>query len=484
MKFGKVLAVALGVLVVSTPAVSTAQSISDVVPGQGSRPYQQEWPKAPKFDGCADLIVKSVPGTWETEEKMEPYTDAGMMGDLNKQIRAIGEKSGVSVDTSIVPYPAKFGGAAQIATGDTMEYPVSESTGVDNTVKALAVAQEKCPDSSFAVAGFSQGADVAGDVMEMIASGDAKGVDLGKMVGALIYADPKRSPSTANPESKDDPGKIIQPKGTEKLVSDKPIPGEGLLGVGRDFGSVDDGIFTFCLEGDAVCAMPKSGDGISDFLKSMGGDSRGKSTADSGVAGTEADSGESGFRIAPGLTLGLPKSGGSNPLVDLLSSLTPEDVQAVMSFLPTHTGDTGHSGYGVNKAIDGKTPLTWGAETIVQRAKDGDFLSGSKPKSSDSKESESDVKSTDKEEDSTSKSTSSKADKVRKEAEDRVDGGSTGKSTSESTEDDRSTDRSTTVDSGGDSGDTSTDDREPEEDAGPSTDADGSTLSGVPSLKK
>lgn len=302
-------------------------------------------------DSCSDVIIRSVPGTWETDESMSPTEDAGMMGGFNKQARD--NADGVTVDAQIIPYPAQFGGVAGIATQDKIPYPESRDIGVDNTVRQLVEDATNCPDSKIVLAGFSQGADVAGDAMEVIAQGKVDGITQDDVDQVFLYADPKRS---AN----------------EELVSKVDVGGQGIMGTARDFNGYDD-VFTFCLKGDAVCAVPEDSTEVTGVLSAMGGDDE---TKDSPLADAVASLGVMNLDKGVGGDHGALQSFFStmsdpNAIKTALESLsqvklTPEQIDALVSLAGSHGGPEGHTAYATQKtAPDGTAPIEWGAKQAV-----------------------------------------------------------------------------------------------------------------------
>lgn len=91
-----------------------------------------------------------------------------------------------------------------------------------------------CPLTVFALAGYSQGADVAGDLGSLIARGQTA-IPAHLLVGVGLVADPKRNPS-------------VEPLVGPPVVPDAPGV-EGARAGG--FGTVP--VVTFCANGDMVC---------------------------------------------------------------------------------------------------------------------------------------------------------------------------------------------------------------------------------------
>lgn len=170
--------------------------------------------------GCPDLYVVAIPGTWETSredprEGMLARVTTGLPGDVR---------------TEYVNYPA----TAMPWEGDI--YGRSKQEAVDTARKMMAGMAQRCGATRFALLGYSQGADAAGDLAAEIGGGH--GVVPPERVDAVgLVADPRRSP-------------------TDLLVG-PPVPGAGVEGprIGG-FGRLASRVRTFCAAGDLYCSTP------------------------------------------------------------------------------------------------------------------------------------------------------------------------------------------------------------------------------------
>ena len=183
----------------------------------------------PKPPGCPDVQAVFVPGTGETHVGADPAVPVGLLNSVADSIRA-------SVDANragfyFVRYVADL--------PNPIAYQASEQAGVKATTDAIATTAAKCPAARFTLAGYSQGAAVAGDVATQIGQG-AGPVSADKLLGVGLIADPNRDPKT------------------EKLIG-PPVDGSGLVGPRpKNFGAVGDRVVTFCATGDLICATPDS----------------------------------------------------------------------------------------------------------------------------------------------------------------------------------------------------------------------------------
>lgn len=177
--------------------------------------------------GCPDVQAVFVPGTNETSVGANPAISVGLLKPVADAVASKFTPDKASI--FFVAYPAQF--------TDLANYQKSEAAGVKATTDTIAATVARCPDASFTLAGFSQGAAVAGDVATQIGQG-AGPVPAKKLLGVGLVSDPNRNPST------------------EKLIG-PAVDGGGLAGARpQDFGAVADRVVTFCAPGDLICATP------------------------------------------------------------------------------------------------------------------------------------------------------------------------------------------------------------------------------------
>jgi len=179
---------------------------------------------------CPSLYVVAIPGTWETSDK-DP--GRGMLGGVTNNLPG-------NIRTDFVPYAA----TAFPWEGDV--YGRSKQEAVDHARGMIGAMARQCGATRFALLGYSQGADAAGDVASSIGTGlGVVPADRVALVG--LIADPRRSPSD----------QLIGP----------PVSGAGASGprVGG-FGWLTPRTYTFCATGDLYCAMPNG-----DFAGRIGG---------------------------------------------------------------------------------------------------------------------------------------------------------------------------------------------------------------------
>lgn len=270
--------------------------------------------------GCVEAIGYFAHGTWETQETMSPQARPGLLGPLMEQLDDSGK-----VETFTVPYPASFGGSVGIFTGDQgrEDYATSKGIGVANTIAMMEEKAAQCPEAQHFVVGFSQGADVAGEVSEAISAGDVQGVGEDNWLGSYLFSDPKRNPAGAGGDS-------------EVTVSDSPITGGGILGSTRDLNGLGERVHSFCVNGDAVCAAPESAARNAAPLASV-------------IGAGGADGG----------SMTLPEG-----IMGILSQ--PDSITRLADLARTHGTEEGHIGYGTVTNVEGMTALDWTRENILR----------------------------------------------------------------------------------------------------------------------
>lgn len=141
-------------------------------------------------------------------------------------------------------------------------YEDAVTTGVANTQQVMREIAQACPDTRFAIVGYSEGADVVRRVaMEVGHQEQQDGgyaiVDPAKVTGVVILADSGRSagdgpfPGAQNPNGNPDNFDQLHQNGG------KPVPGQGAVaGTSGDFGALNGKIASFCSDGDLTCAAP------------------------------------------------------------------------------------------------------------------------------------------------------------------------------------------------------------------------------------
>lgn len=244
-------ALAVGAAVLTTNTISTSDSDVELA----------------STSTCYDMVTVSVGGRNDTptdQTKMLTLPDgtrlpAALADDFDSPWvdriidtpgGAVGQGSYAAV---YVEYPA-----------DMASYENAVTTGVTNTNTVINAISTACPDTRFAIVGYSEGADVtrraAMEIGNQTAGADGKYaiVDPNSVVGVVILADAGRgagdnpfpgSASGTNPDGFD-------PKYQNSTSG--PAGAGALPGTAGGFGRLDGRVASFCSEGDLTCAMPEN----------------------------------------------------------------------------------------------------------------------------------------------------------------------------------------------------------------------------------
>lgn len=217
---------------------------------------------------CHDMVTISVAGRGDTPR--EGTTKLLVDANGNPLPAALsGDHSSEWVDP-VVNAPAD-----DVAPGSYaavyIAYPANMATyedavtaGVANTQQVMHEITQACPDTRFAIVGYSEGADVVRRVAMDIGHQEQQDggytiVDPDKVTGVVILADSGRAagdgpfPGAENPHG--------NPDGFDQVYQNgkNPVPGQGALpDTGGDFGALNGKIASFCSEGDLTCAAPEN----------------------------------------------------------------------------------------------------------------------------------------------------------------------------------------------------------------------------------
>ncbi|GAB4588962.1 cutinase family protein [Nocardia sp. IFM 10818] len=166
---------------------------------------------------CAPVTAILVPGTGETNATANPAQPVGLLAPLGNGLAA---RYGGDIDIRYLPYPAA-----------AAPYASSETAGVhalSDLVGGL------CSQTRVVLTGYSQGADVAGDVASAIGTGSGT-IAASRVAAVALLADPRRDAATPQ-------------LGTTTA-------GQGVSGPrAAGFGALTNRVRTVCASGDLYCA--------------------------------------------------------------------------------------------------------------------------------------------------------------------------------------------------------------------------------------
>lgn len=190
--------------------------------------------------GCPRVYVIAIPGTWETGDARHT-TGPGMLAGVTDGLPT-------SEQVAYVDYPATA------FPWEGTVYGASQQVAVDTAREMLRTTADRCPGTGFALVGYSQGADAAGDLAAELGRGDGVvSPDRVRAVGLL--SDPQRSR-------------------TDTQVGPS-AGGVGVRGPRPDgFGRIADRVRTICAIGDLYCSTDDDDfvTVIADALAGISGD--------------------------------------------------------------------------------------------------------------------------------------------------------------------------------------------------------------------
>ena len=236
------------------PVPPTAAPPTVGPPGSKPRPEFQD-------ASCPDVMLLSIPGTWESWPTDDPLNPTQFpLALLLTVTRPIAEQFGADrVQTYTVPYTAQFHNP--FAKDNQIDYDDSRAEGTRAAVKALTDMNNRCPLTSYVIVGFSQGAVIAGDIANSI--GNRQGpIDYDLVLGVTAIADGRRQTGVGRDVGPNPPG-----QGAEVTLHQVPLlsPESGVLSLGLTmtgprpggFGVLNDKVYEICATGDLICAAPE-----------------------------------------------------------------------------------------------------------------------------------------------------------------------------------------------------------------------------------
>lgn len=222
-------------------------------PGEGPLPGPTK-PDTQAAD-CPDVQFIAVPGTWESSPTDDPHNPTAVPAALLNNVTGPLQEQFPSarVDVYTVPYVAQFSNPVAFPPDGQQSYNNSRTAGTQATIGALADMRARCPLTTYTIAGFSQGAVIAGDVAAQIGAGKGP-VSADQVLGVTLIADGRRQTGQATEVGPNPPG-----VGAEVALKGLKVPGITMTGPRPDgFGSLADRVNTICAPGDLICAAPEA----------------------------------------------------------------------------------------------------------------------------------------------------------------------------------------------------------------------------------
>lgn len=221
---------------------------------------------AARADGCADIRIVGIPGTEQGVQHGYDGTDerGRTMGpEVAAVVAALREElTDKTVDEKAIDYQANgvsdFNWYDAKFRFDRSLYKQSRDAGNNVTFQDLQTTARKCGSKTkFYLVGFSQGAHIAGDLVQRIT---AEGVPIAKdqLAGAILLSDPAFNPEDRRAHHLTASGPLgKEMKDTvgvnELLVRDENAPYPGTLGK-RDTFADGVRVSSVCILGDPICS--------------------------------------------------------------------------------------------------------------------------------------------------------------------------------------------------------------------------------------
>jgi hypothetical protein len=229
-------------------------------PGKKPRPESQD-------ASCADVMVLSIPGTWESSPQLDPVNPTqfpiALLLNVTNPLRAAFGEDRVAEYT--VPYTAQFHNP--FAADNQMSYNESRAEGTKAAIQALTDENNRCPLTSYVIVGFSQGAVIAGDIASDIGNGRGP-VDEDLVLGVTLIADGRRQDGVGQDIGPNPPG-----QGAEITLQEVPtLSALGLTMTGPrpgGFGTLQDRTNQICGPGDLICSAPEGAFSIVNLPKTL-----------------------------------------------------------------------------------------------------------------------------------------------------------------------------------------------------------------------
>jgi hypothetical protein len=263
-----VMVVAIVIVVLRRPDTPQTALPPSAVPPTAVPPTTGKKPR-PEFQdaSCPDVQMISIPGTWESSPTDDPFNPtqfpASLMLKVTNPIRAQFGSDRLEIFT--VPYTAQFHNP--LSADKQMSYNDSRAEGTRAAVKAMTDMNNRCPLTSYVLAGFSQGAVIAGDMASDIGNGRGP-VDEDLVRGVTLIADGRRQDGVGL-----DVGPNPDGQGAEITLYEVPtLSALGLTMTGPrpgGFGMLNDRTNEICAPGDLICSAPESAFNITQLPKTL-----------------------------------------------------------------------------------------------------------------------------------------------------------------------------------------------------------------------
>lgn len=221
------------------------------------RPIPPPAPRRPTSQpaSCPDVQLLAIPGTWESSATDDPHNPTAnalsLMLNVTNPVRAQFPEGRLDVYT--VPYVAQFSNPIAIPPDGQESYNKSRTEGTQRAEQELATLAKTCPLTSYVIAGFSQGAVIAGDLAAQIGANRGP-VPQDLVLGVTLIADGRRD---TGPGAGTVVGPPLPGVGAEVALRGLNVPGITMTGPRPGFGALANRTFTICAPDDLICDAPR-----------------------------------------------------------------------------------------------------------------------------------------------------------------------------------------------------------------------------------
>ncbi len=217
---------------------------------------------------CPDVQLLSVPGTWESNSNDDPSNPtanpASLMLHVSNPVRQQFPDSRLDVYT--VPYVAQFSNPIALPPDGQESYNKSRSEGTSRALAELTEMSKNCPLTNYVIAGFSQGAVIAGDIAAQIGAGQGP-IAEDQVLGVTLIADGRR---VLGAGQADEVGTSPPGVGAEVALKGLSVPGITMTGPRPGFGALAGRVNTICAPGDLICDAPPQAMNPLNILPGLG----------------------------------------------------------------------------------------------------------------------------------------------------------------------------------------------------------------------
>ncbi|MGW0179393.1 cutinase family protein [Nocardia sp. NPDC003345] len=267
--------------------IALTVAVATVTAGGHSAHAQPPNPAGPATElsvsSCPALYALGIQGTGESSPDAAPTTDTGMLSTVFRPLMAAAPDKGL-VDRAYVPYESSFGG---VDGGSATPYSDSVTGGLMRLRSMAASVAERCPETRFAIVGYSQGAHVASVFAQEVGQGQGT-LPPEKIAAVALIGDPTRNPGAPlfpGAPGKANPDPAPGTEGTKiaeiAALAQSPATGGGIApnrDSAENFGALTGRVASFCAAGDLACDAPegapilKAVAGVVGQMKLSGGD--------------------------------------------------------------------------------------------------------------------------------------------------------------------------------------------------------------------